>query len=306
MSELHDLELENRPPGPETPRGATPGGPRPSRGGGNRLGWIVILVLALAVLALGVWYVFFRPPAEPVLPPPEPAARTAPEEAAPPPTEPEEEPIELPPLNASDALVREMVEELSSHPRLASWLATDELIRKFVATVDNIAEGTSPRPHLQTAAPSAPFPAIRENDEVVLDPEGYRRYDSVVAAFSGLDPAKTVELYHRLKPLIEEAYRQLGYPDTDFDDTLERAIVALLEVPVVEGEVPLVAKVKSYEYADPRLEGLTDAQKHLLRTGPDNVRRVQAELRALARELGIPRDELPERRVLHARGAVSP
>ena len=298
MSELHDFELENREPAPDT----TLGGPEPPRSGGSRLGWIAAVVLVVAVLGFGVWYLFFRPPAEPEIPPPEPTVQTpAEEETTVPPVRPEEEEIELPPLSASDALVREMVAELSSHPRLASWLATEELVRKFVATVDNIAEGASPRPHLRTAAPRSPFPAIRENDRVVLDPEGYRRYDSVVAAFSGLDPQGTVELYDRLKPLIDEAYRQLGYPDTDFDRTLERALVELLEVPVVEGEVPLERQVKSYEYADPRLENLSDAQKHLLRTGPDNVRRVQAQLRALARELGIPRDELPERRVLRAR-----
>lgn len=299
MSELHDFELDDRQPA----SGALAGGPETPQGGGSRLVWVVVILLVAAVLAVGVWYLFFRPPAEPEIAPPEPAVQTTPEEGTTvSPVRPEEEEIELPPLTASDALVREMVGELSSHPRLASWLATDELIHKFVATVDNIAEGTSPRPHLRTAAPRSPFPAIRENDQVVLDPEGYRRYDSVVAAFSGLDPEGTVELYDRLKPLIDEAYRQLGYPDTEFDRTLERAIVELLEVPVVDGEVPLEPQVKSYEYADPRLESLTDAQKHLLRTGPDNVRRVQAQLRALARELGIPRDELPEHRVLQAQG----
>lgn len=303
MTELHDLELESREPAP----GTSIGGPESPRPGGNRLGWIGGVVLVVVVLAFGVWYLFFRPPTEPELAPPEPTVQTAPEaETTVPAVKPEEEEeIELPPLTASDALVREMVAELSSHPRLASWLATDELIRKLVATVDNIAEGESPRPHLRTAVPRSPFPAIRENDRVVLDPEGYRRYDSIVAAFSGLDPAGTVALYDRLEPLIDEAYRELGYPDTDFDRTLERAIVELLEVPVVEGEVPLEPKVKSYEYADPRLESLTDAQKHLLRTGPDNVRRVQAQLRALAQELGIPRDELPERRVLRAREGSS-
>lgn len=276
-------------------------------GGGDgsrkRFGWIAIgAVVLLALLAGAGWYFYLLPGAEPEPEPPEPTAETTTPEPKPsqPTPDGDEPPEPLPPLEASDAFVREVANELSSHPRLTSWLATDELIRKLVATIDNIAEGESPRPHLKTASPQTPFPAIRENDRVVVDPEGYRRYDSLVAAFIGLDPDGTVELYHRLEPLIDEAYRRLGYPDTDFDRTLQRAIVELLEVPVVEGEVELEPKVRSYEYADPRLEGLTEAQKHLLRTGPDNVRRVQAQLRALARELGIPRDELPARRVLRA------
>ena len=56
--------------------------------------------------------------------------------------------------SADDALfdAREVANELSSHPRLTSWLATDELIRKLVAAIDNIAEGESPRPHLRPRA----------------------------------------------------------------------------------------------------------------------------------------------------------
>src|SRR4026207_1937043 len=49
-------------------------------------------------------------------------------EASPRPARPlggDAEPIELPPLNETDALVRELVQKAASHPRLAAWLATD-------------------------------------------------------------------------------------------------------------------------------------------------------------------------------------
>src|SRR5262245_25558967 len=39
--------------------------------------------------------------------------------------------VDLPPLDASDALVRQLVAQLSSHPRVAAWLATDNRIRNF-------------------------------------------------------------------------------------------------------------------------------------------------------------------------------
>src|SRR5215210_7663155 len=41
----------------------------------------------------------------------------------------EGEDIPLPPLNDTDALVRQLVGRLSSHPRIAAWLTTDQLIR---------------------------------------------------------------------------------------------------------------------------------------------------------------------------------
>ena len=57
--------------------------------------------------------------------------------------------------------------------------------------------------------------------------------------------------------------------------------------PVVDGDVELTPKVITYAFADPALERLRPAQKHLLRMGPKNERAIQAELRALATALGI-------------------
>jgi hypothetical protein len=43
-----------------------------------------------------------------------------------------------------------------------------------------------------------------------------------------------------------------------------------------------------YVYTAPELEGLSRAQKHLLRMGPGNVRVIQAKLRELRTALGLP------------------
>lgn len=281
MTDPHDLSYDPH----ETSGDA--GGPEPPSSGGRRARWIVLLVLLLALVGAGVWYLFLRAPQEPA-PAPEPVAQSAAEPAREPAeVRPEPPEIELPPLSASDELVRRLVGELSSHPRVAAFLADEELVRRFVATVDNVARGTSPRPHLAAAAPDGGFPVLEENGRVLADPRGYDRYDPLVAAFTGLDPEGSAETYRRLEPLIDQAYRELGYPDREFDRTLERAIAELLAVPVVEGPVELVPEVQRYEYADPRLEDLSAAQKHLLRAGPDNVRRVQNHLRALAAALGL-------------------
>ncbi len=96
-----------------------------------------------------------------------------------------------------------------------------------------------------------------------------------------------MQLYETLHPLIVEAYRDLGYND-DFDETLALAVERLLEVPVVQGRVPLNRAVVTYEWSDPELEGMDAAQRHFLRMGPRNVRMVQTKLRELALALGIP------------------
>ena len=48
-----------------------------------------------------------------------------------------------------------------------------------------------------------------------------------------------------------------------------------------------------YAYADPKLEGLAPAQKLLLRTGPDNARKIKQQIRELAVALGVPEERLP-------------
>jgi hypothetical protein len=44
---------------------------------------------------------------------------------------------------------------------------------------------------------------------------------------------------------------------------------------------------------DPELESLSQAQKHLLRMGPENILRIQSKLRELAKALGIASSKLP-------------
>jgi hypothetical protein len=204
----------------------------------------------------------------------------------------EVEPIELPPLGESDALVREMVSSLSSHPRVAAWLATPGLIRNFVVVVENIATGRPPARHLGALRPAGRFSTIDGDDEVLLDPRSYERYAPLAAAVESIDAEGAARLYSTLKPRIEEAYRELGYQES-FDRALERAIVLLLQVPSLDEEVALVPKGALFAYADPRVERLNAAQKHLARMGPDHVRAVQDKLREIATALGIPAARLP-------------
>jgi hypothetical protein len=46
-------------------------------------------------------------------------------------------------------------------------------------------------------------------------------------------------------------------------------------------------EVLAFHYADPDLEALSPAQKALLRTGEQNVARIQAKVRRLADALGL-------------------
>jgi hypothetical protein len=200
-------------------------------------------------------------------------------------------------LDKSDDLVRQLAKELSSHPKIDLWLKSKDLIRRFTAAVDNIANGLSPRPHVDFFAPEGEFKIIKRGDLYYADPDGYSRYDPVVDVFVSLDSKKSVNLLRGLRPLFQEAYRDLGYPNRDFEETLVRAIDELLRTPIVEGDILLEKAVVNYIMVDPALEGLSDAQKHLLRMGPENVGAVQTKLREMAAALGVPEARLPRPRI---------
>jgi len=206
---------------------------------------------------------------------------------------PEVPPLELPQLDASDAFVRDVVAKLSSHPRLAAWLANDELVHRLVASVASVANGVSPAPNVPFLAPHAAFRVEQAGDRVFIHPASYRRYDLLAATFLSLDAEAAARLYRQLYPLLQKAYEELGLPAPSFDAVMADAVGNVLAVEVPEGPVEIVhaATGTAFEFADAGLESRSAAAKHLLRMGPENARRVQAKLRQLAGALRIALEE---------------
>jgi hypothetical protein len=254
----------------------------------NRRLLVIVALLALVILVLGGAYWYLRrtrsAPAAAVATQPADAAVKVRQDAA--------ELISLPPLAETDPLVRELVSALSSNPVVASWLTTERLIVNFVVVTSKIADGQTPIAELKTVGPVPPFKARTARGTLSIDPSSYHRYDRYAQAVSALDARGTVRLYETLKPRINEADKSFG-GSGEFNGELERAIVELLKVPIVEGPVALKMSGIVYAYADPRLEGLSPAQKQLLRMGPENVRAIQSKLREIASYLAIPESKLP-------------
>ena len=252
-----------------------------------------ILVVLIAIFAYYYFAIYKNPSRTEESVPAAPAAVEKPLAPAEPSDAPAASPVSL---DQSDELVRNLAREISSHPRLASWLRTGQLIRNFVGAVDNIANGLSPRSHIAFFMPDGEFKVLKTGSLFIADPDGFARYNPVVDVFVSVDSAQCVSLLRGLKPLCQEAYRDLGYPNEDFEAALVRAIRELLETPVVEGDIILEKDVLNYTILDPNLENLSDAQKHLLRMGPENVEAVQRKLREVAGALGIPPSALPASR----------
>jgi hypothetical protein len=194
----------------------------------------------------------------------------------------------LPPLEQSDPLIAQEALPLSSRPGWEGWLQNTSLVQRFVAAVENVADGDSPRIHVPFLAPPERFGVTIERGRTFVDPAAYARYDGVANVIDGLDATATVRLYRRFQPLFEGAYADLGRPDRTFEQALRLAIARLLATPVVDGPLELRERVITYGFADTNLQSLSAAEKHLLRMGPRNVRAIQAKLRQIEAALDAP------------------
>ncbi len=262
--------------------------------------WIVIGVLFIILILIcagGVyWYYYKTKQASQALEKPK-------AEEAPPPAEgkPEEkpvtaEPIKLPSLDQSDDFARQLLKGLSPHGKMGDLLKSKNIIRVITAAIDNIAAGKSPRANLGFLFQGHVFPVSEKGEKIYLDPKGYERYDLLADAFVSLNTDRIIQAYEKAKPLFQDAYRELGYPQKDFHATLIQAIQRILEAPTVETEILLKEEGKgvNYLYADGGLEDLNDVQKHMLRMGPKNTRKIQEKLREIALALGVPESQLPK------------
>jgi hypothetical protein len=257
----------------------------------------IALVLLLAVAAF--LYLQRRRPAEPAAPPDEltapateaPAATPGEAPAPEAPAAPAAEAVPgepLPPLAESDAWLRERARGLSSDPRFAGWLAQRGLAELFVAVVDSLADERSPAAMLGFLRPKEPFRTAEIDGRTIADPASFARYDAIAAVAATIDASACARLYRAAHPLLEQAWSALGSKEA-LDVRLAAALRHLLATPTLRGDEALVRPAVMWEYGDPELEGLSPAQKQLLRLGPANAARVRLKLSQLEQALALGR-----------------
>ena len=199
------------------------------------------------------------------------------------PREPEPEVEPLPTLNESDAVVVAKMDEYLSDS-VMSLMVTDDVIRRGVVFVDNLAKGKVAKKHTPVVQPEEKF-SVNEGDILTINPNSYERYTPYVKIFTSMSAAQAVRMYEEYKPLINNAYSEIGYGDDEFNQTLTDAIDLLLDTPEPEGDLPLLRDSVTYQYAFSEWEQLPAAQKQLLRMGPENMKKVKAALRNIKAQL---------------------
>jgi Protein of unknown function (DUF3014) len=222
------------------------------------------------------------------------APAPAPVAATPTPTEPTAEPpptpasslppgrsLPLPKLDESDAEVVGGLTELLGQDAIMQFLVPERLIRNVVVTIDNAPrQQMAPNQRPIQSTPNA-FVTAGADETLTLSPENYTRYAPFIAIVRRLDTKTLVSLYRGLQPLFQQAYEELGHPNSVFHTRLLEVIRHLIATPDAPLEIKLVQPSVQYKYADERLEKLSAGQKVLIRMGRDNATVVKAKLREL-------------------------
>lgn len=259
------------------------------------MAWLFgLLLLGLAGLGIYIWMQgpTYQPPLKQALdaPPdeveaPAPPAEAKAEPAIKYPVTEQESRKPLPPLARSDAAMLGGLAEVFGKNAVKQFFHPQEVARRLVATIDNLPRKVVSAQLMPTKSPGDTLRTERDGAKLVLSEANYERYTPFILLAEKVDAKTFMAVYTRFYPLLQQAYRELGYPKGYFNDRLVQVIDHLLQAPEVDGPIVLVQPHVFYKFAEPELESLSAGHKLMLRIGADNAARVQQKLREIRREL---------------------
>ena len=282
---------------PGTEETLPPGGGRDFVRSSPRKSPIVLLVLLMILAAGAVFFYLWRQNTSQqmsrVTPPP--AATAAVAEVAPAihhpiddaqsASRPYSETKPLPALMVSDPTMQNTLAELFGPASLGKVFFEDAIIHRFVTTVDNLPRKAVPSRNLPVRPIAGPMATSTLDGKVSISVDNASRYTPYVQIADTIDAKNLVAAYVHFYPLLQQDYRDLGYPRGYFNDRLIDAIDDLLQAPELQGPAEVVQPKVLYQYADPELEARSAGQKIMVRIGRENATRVKAKLREIRREL---------------------
>lgn len=190
----------------------------------------------------------------------------------------------LPALDGSDGWIKAKLLALKWKPGFANLFVTEEMARRFVVQVDNIAEGRIALAQQLFHSPTQDFKAKADGTRYRLDPANYARYTPYLELLESVPPEQVAAVYREVYPLLQAAYAELGYGDAQFRDKVQQAIKVLLNAPEIADAPELQLSSVYYSFADAEVEKLNQAQKQMVRLGQKNqlrLKRLLAQYQAL-------------------------
>lgn len=247
--------------------------------------WLFVAVAVCAVAAGAYFWQQGAKEAPPVPPAPAPApeARPAPQVQFPVPQA--GDPASLPSLEQSDTALRKLLASLFGREAFEKFFSPQDIVRRIVATLDNLPRAKLAQRLMPVRPAAGPMLLAGDAENRSIGAANAARYAPYVAMAEAVDAGELVAAYVRHYPLFQQAYRELGYPQGNFNDRLVEVIDHLLAAPEIRGPVRLAQRKVLYEFADPELEARSAGHKMLMRIGAGNAARLKARLREIRGEL---------------------
>ena len=202
-----------------------------------------------------------------------------------PPTSSVSTPPPLPKLDNSDDFIRERLLLISNKPEFAKWVKTDDLLRRTASYADGLSNGVLLSKIFPLSAPEGKFATHSSDGTIWLNAGNYERYDRTINTLISLPMDSMAKMFHFTRSLLENAFSEMGYNPRQMDGIILQAIDVILATPIVAEPIRLTRDSVVYKFADPALESLLPLQKQLLRTGPENTKRIQQQAKALREAL---------------------
>lgn len=190
------------------------------------------------------------------------------------------------PMADGDVLLRRLAAEGGASAELLGWLGIDGVLRRVAATIWMLARGDNPRPVLGFLELNGTFQVREQGNEVFVSEGSYARYDALSQALASVDGARMGEYYLQLRPYFDSAFLEIS-SERRFDEILSQAIARVLALPLLEGPIELQEQGALFRYVDPNLETRPAGEKQLLRFGPQNLARLQGQLRRFVASAGL-------------------
>ncbi len=169
-------------------------------------------------------------------------------------------------------------------PTLAQWLIPKEQLRKWVMTVDLLAQGKLPKRYRPVDFPIDKFITEKNGSKQQLSDANFQRMQPIIQTVISIDPSLLAGYYQLWLPILEKAYSELGEKGT-FDQRLQTAIALILDADQLDSSPTLSRPSVLFQYSDAALERASDVEKILWRMGPENSGKIQFFLRELRSQL---------------------
>jgi hypothetical protein len=248
---------------------------------------LALAAAAVAGIAFWFWSARLQTPTIPAPPAPRSAA---PVSAPPPAASGAAHPLGTSneaPMTASE--IGPALVQLLGAPAVRTFLQLGDFPRRLVATIDNMGRSHAPASVWPVQPTAGRFVVASGPEGKVIAASNAERYRPFVRMVDSVDAKQAAALYLRIYPLLQQAYRELGFGDRYFNDRVIEVVDLLLAAPEparpprlelveVKGPVQPVRPWVHYRYVDPDLEALTAGQKILVRVGVSNERRLKRKL----------------------------